>query len=623
MSEVDVLIVTGLRMEFEAACDVGLLKDGSPGVVSWEERDIGTPTPYVIGDFISNGKFMRVALAHGERIGGRYLSPVASYLFSRLEPRCIAMSGACAGNRADVAFGDVIIADMTFQYDEGKVTQDGFLPDHRPDKLRDSAWIRLLGELKPQGLPSHGVPSDSEAELWLLEQTSLGRDVKAHPARKTYFPDEVWEERVKALMNRELIYREGRQLKLTAKGRDIVDERHVFGTPPKKLPFRIKVGPIASGNVVVKDDRWAKLQEEGVRTVLALEMEAATVGTIGSLFNRDWIVMKAVMDYGDPSKDDRFKAFAARASAEVLFPFLMSQFGRDIPASARRTAEIARTNATDPGALEQIATRAFIELIAALYDAGRFLPGGGMESIPRCKVSPFVPDELMERIKSQLEYNASLEDIAQAFLDKHLIDDALKSLVKKIHYDWDKLLPHAKRSMHELSEKYPDIGLANLPALTSEETEVVGIKWLISDGMFLDEWRSWTDDLVEHGLDLVEKKIAPADLNDQEKIRYYCDRFESLIGTRIEIDLALVRVSTKVGFRRVFDYLILRAERTKVQVMAVVDEICRSHPQPLIADRLLAAPMRDIVAPLIKDPLQVAPSAPTMEAIKEALKKYP
>jgi len=36
--------------------------------------------------------------------------------------------------------------------------------------------------------------------------------------------------------------------------------------------------------------------------------------------------MKGVMDHADPRKDDRFKPFAARASAEALRAFLMAHF---------------------------------------------------------------------------------------------------------------------------------------------------------------------------------------------------------------------------------------------------------------------------------------------------------
>ena len=97
--------------------------------------------------------------------------------------------------------------------------------------------------------------------------------------------------------------------------------------PPETLPIAIKTGPIASGNVVVKDGvTWDKLKKMGVRSVLGLEMEAAAIGEIARGCGvAEWIVIKGVMDHADPRKDDRFKPFAARASAEALRAFLIDR----------------------------------------------------------------------------------------------------------------------------------------------------------------------------------------------------------------------------------------------------------------------------------------------------------
>jgi hypothetical protein len=49
-----------------------------------------------------------------------------------------------------------------------------------------------------------------------------------------------------------------------------------------------------------------------------------------------WVVVKGVMDYADPNKDDRIKPFAARASAEVLLRLLQSVPFEPAPASDGR-----------------------------------------------------------------------------------------------------------------------------------------------------------------------------------------------------------------------------------------------------------------------------------------------
>jgi hypothetical protein len=94
---------------------------------------------------------------------------------------------------------------------------------------------------------------------------------------------------------------------------------------PNRLPFRVLTGPMASGSAVIKDPSiWPLLKTAGVRKIAAVEMEAATVATVAreSQVPR-WLVVKGVMDHADINKDDRYKTFAARASAEVLFALLV------------------------------------------------------------------------------------------------------------------------------------------------------------------------------------------------------------------------------------------------------------------------------------------------------------
>lgn len=81
---------------------------------------------------------------------------------------------------------------------------------------------------------------------------------------------------------------------------------------------------MASGGKVIEDPKiWAQLKDMGVRKILALEVEAATIATVAH--EREvpqWLIAKGVMDHANFDKDDRFKEFAARASAEVLFALL-------------------------------------------------------------------------------------------------------------------------------------------------------------------------------------------------------------------------------------------------------------------------------------------------------------
>jgi nucleoside phosphorylase len=337
---VDVLIIAALPIEYEAARDVAMRL---PERVVWEEQDKNTPTPYLVGKLrLADSRAVSVALARPTRMGGPATLPVMAGLVERLGPRCLAMCGVCAGNPADVALGDVIIGEMVYYYDEGKRTMEGLEGDHRQVPMLDSL-VRAAQELRPDDLPSFGLPSEKEAKTWLLERIYAGDQPREHPARSRYFRGNEWQDLVRGMESEGLVRRNSLKLTLTDEGKSKIEEARFFDVEsPVKLPFAIKVGPIASGQVVVKDGlTWDQLKKWGVRSVLGLEMEAAALGaTAARLQVPVWFVAKGVMDHADPRKDDRYKSFAARASAEVLFKFL-SQIPEWLP-ERRATATPAK-----------------------------------------------------------------------------------------------------------------------------------------------------------------------------------------------------------------------------------------------------------------------------------------
>lgn len=130
---VDVLIITALKEEYEAARAAGSAGyAGHPGVAAWEEHESESLLPFLVGTYVlADGRSMTVALARPTRMGATATAPVVSTLVERLRPRCLAMCGVCAGNPAHAALGDVVVAELAYAYDEGKRTEDGFEGDHR------------------------------------------------------------------------------------------------------------------------------------------------------------------------------------------------------------------------------------------------------------------------------------------------------------------------------------------------------------------------------------------------------------------------------------------------------------------------------------------------------------
>lgn len=626
MSGLDVLVVTALPMEYEAARDVATKKASADhGVASWEEQDAQTPAPYAVGNYVtSDGASMSVALARPTRMGGTPTGFVAASLLERLHPRCLAMCGVCAGNPADVSLGDVIIAEMTYAYDEGKRNAGKFEPDHRQTSLFDDAWLRAFQSLSPRRLPSYGVPSARDARFWLLGCLYAGGDPMKNPGRQRHFPRGAWSDCVRALEAAGLVRRTGRQLKLTRKGRDDVESSLVHDIdPPERLPFAIKVGPIASGSAVVKDGvTWKRLKAMGVRTVIGLEMEAATIGNAARLSKTPWIVVKGVMDYADPAKDDRYKPFAARASAEVLFEFLKTQYAKPVP------LPILQSASADPGAVsagvagaseaqrDTVLSRAFVSIIEAMFDAQYFLPGAVIEA-RLARASFFIPDDLLAQIRPELGSDAPLHEVAHYLVRTKQLGAALGYLTTKIRDDWDRLRPYAKLSLLHLAEKYGMAELRGLPPLTAAELEIAGIKWFVADGLFQEEWEAWIARMSKRGLDLERKTVAWSDF--EADLKFYCDEFSRLLTTRIGIDMALLQASTSQGIAKFRHYLRERAFATHMKVIDPIDEISASYPNQILAFEKIGRPMRNAVERLLDNPLTVVPPLKWRAAIKKYL----
>lgn len=109
---------------------------------------------------------MTVALARPTRMEATATAPVVSSHVERLRPRCLAMCGVCAGNPAEAALGDVVVAELAYAYDEGKRTRVGFEGDHRQIPAPDG-WVRAAQDLETTDLPSFGEASPEEARIWL------------------------------------------------------------------------------------------------------------------------------------------------------------------------------------------------------------------------------------------------------------------------------------------------------------------------------------------------------------------------------------------------------------------------------------------------------------------------
>jgi nucleoside phosphorylase len=326
----DVLLVTALKEEFEAAeLAFSASSENGDGVHHWLDLALPAAPASKRGVFHSGSRpLFTVVLARPQRMGGIVTGQLAAVLAVTLKPGCLVMCGVCAGNPQEVALGDIVVSEIAYQYDEGKQEVDAFFGDHRQRAI-SQMWQDSADSLSPETLPSFGVPSPRDARFWFLERLYAGDDPRKHPARARYVAEGEWKALVEGLVADNFIERAGTSFRLTHAGRDEVEWSLATEIdPPERLPIAIKVGPMASGNVVVKDGvTWDQLKSMGIRNAVGLEMEAAALALAAHSFEvPQWIVMKGVMDHADPRKDDRFKPFAARASAEALRAFLVERY---------------------------------------------------------------------------------------------------------------------------------------------------------------------------------------------------------------------------------------------------------------------------------------------------------
>ncbi len=323
-TDIDVLLICALKDEYTQVLNVtdGLI---SPG---WEEHPDSNGWIVADGQFSTHsGPSLSIRTTHADHMGREAVQAVASNILHTQAVRCIAMSGICAGRRGEVALGDVIFADRLWSYDAGKIkVRDGkqhFQGDwlqYRPSPTWKQRMDRFAPKLDSEWLLQRPTPPLEYQEDWVLLRLLAGEEPHSHPDFNSACPN--WVKVLPRLRQRQWI---AKLLVLTEAGREHAEElvllyRQKLPDPPA---FQTHVAPMATGAAVMEDagifDRLAELSE---RKVLGIEMEASALGALGEIHDLPVLVAKAVSDYGDAFKDDRYRTFAARAAAECLIGLL-------------------------------------------------------------------------------------------------------------------------------------------------------------------------------------------------------------------------------------------------------------------------------------------------------------
>ncbi len=592
-SKIDVLIVTALQLEYEAlrAAFGTEVRQwvGGKGTVPYE---FGTYTSAAVGE-------LSIAIARPTRMGANSTTPVVSTLLERLKPRCLAMSGVCAGNPGEVALGDVIFAETTYTYDEGKRNVDEFQGDHRQNPMVNS-WVRIAQELKSKDMPSYGAPSELDQKIWAFERLSDGQQPNDHLAFDRYFQSTDWPVQLEAWLEDELVIRHPNQLGLTNAGAAFLDE-HFSKTyeTPNVLPFEIVVRPMASGNAVVKDGKtWEDLRGFGVRSVAGLEMEAAAIGRAAYTIKLDhWLVVKGVMDHADPNKDDRYKQFAARASAEVLITFLNEALPRGSEPTIAKTS-VARnvfviggiTRSHDGGRLLEADRLAHVS-----GNLGRALAIAGANLVV-CSPFPNSADVSVALgyadagVQGRIDFHSPTHEDVDAGLDEliAILDESGEIAIGRFHHVAPLIAPgdtilsegswsQAWRASHSEALRHADVVIAiggrvdksAIATLTDADRDgipIVPFAFLGGAAAHIYRTRKWDKELAE----LLENSSGIAET---------ATLLEQVLLNKVE------RLASTDGPPQKF--FISRANPDGMYADAAADVLASSGLQPLLGDQLI------------------------------------
>ena len=341
MRQAHVVVLTAITLEYQEALKVDA---GAWEGSRWEEEPGPNGLPVAFRTFHGKGgRPLRVVVGQAGNMAGVAAVNALLPLVEAYQPRCVAMCGVCAGRPGKTNLGDVVAADRLFFHDMGKREPSGLKRDIQTFNLREDWKVALehfdfTARFRNEDWWLKRPVSYAWQENWVLAKLHQGHgDPASHPERGVYCPQ--WETVIESLWQSGQV--QDGALTLTEEGRKRISRlliKHRNQLPDlspagEVLPFKVHVAPMGSGNQVIEDKTAWDSIIESVRKTLGLEMEAAAVGAVAHS-QRDKqleaVVMKGVMDFADQGRDDNFKQFAARASAECLLAFLRDQFDVEV-----------------------------------------------------------------------------------------------------------------------------------------------------------------------------------------------------------------------------------------------------------------------------------------------------
>lgn len=251
VSLADIAIITALQdPELEAILNLPW---------KWEQIDVpGDASIYHRGSFKrANGSVGTAVASRSPNMGMSSAAIQAVKMCLHFKPKCLVMTGICAGTAGDIQLGDIVVANPTWDYGSGKFS------DKDGQKVFETAQYQL-----PITTRVRGIVDRLAADPGALDTIRRG----------------------------------------------------FFGQKPDTT-LTLAVGPLASGAAVVADAAVYETIKAQHRKLLGVDMEAHGVMLAAQEMpypSLEALVMKGVSDFANEKKDDRFRHYAAYVSAQAL-----------------------------------------------------------------------------------------------------------------------------------------------------------------------------------------------------------------------------------------------------------------------------------------------------------------
>lgn len=210
---------------------------------------------------LEGGSKKSVIACSAPRMGMAATAVLATKVCLKFKPQVLAMTGVAAGVPGEAELGDILVADPSWDWGSGKLT----IREGKPVLLSDPAQVPL--------------------------DPTVAAKIRTLAVSREYLNE---------------IY-------AGFKG----------NRPPHDLS--LKIGPVASGAVVLEDPATVDLIRSQNRKTIGIEMEAYGIMSAAFYMGPERpisIVLKSVCDFADPSKHSEWQAYAAYTSAQYLHKLL-------------------------------------------------------------------------------------------------------------------------------------------------------------------------------------------------------------------------------------------------------------------------------------------------------------